>query len=97
MRTEDQYRAYRAALRTRVHELILRLEARGVTFRLTEAGRVQASPADAITADELATLRAHRDAVRLLIAHRADWCEWPLPGEPFDPARAFGPTSEAVH
>lgn len=89
--TPPEYRAYRLALTTGVHHLVLALERRGVRFRLDERGVVQAAPVAQITVDELAALRAHRDAVRLLVRYRDHWCEWPLVVQPFDPSSAFGP------
>jgi hypothetical protein len=86
---------FRAALRSEARRLVVRLEARGVTFRIHD-GKVQARPTALVTADDKAALRTHAGDVRVLVARRPDWSDWwtkPMPA--FDPAGAFGPGPEA--
>jgi hypothetical protein len=87
---------FRAALRSEARRLIVRLEARGVTFRLHD-GRIQARPTDRVTTEERADLRRHADDVRVLVARRADWSDWwTRPTPTFDPSRAFLAPGEAT-
>jgi hypothetical protein len=80
---------FRAALRSEARRLVVRLEARGVTFRVHD-GKVQARPTHLVTADDKAGLRQHADDVRVLVARRADWSDWwTKPTPTFDPRRAF--------
>jgi hypothetical protein len=80
---------FRAALRSEARRLVVRLEARGVTFRVHD-GAVQARPSHLVTADDRTALRQHATDVRVLVARRADWSDWwTRPTPAFDPKRAF--------
>ena len=56
---------------TVVHRL-LDLEGRGCSFRLENGGRFRVLPPDALTPDDVAFLRAHRDEARRVLAYQAD-------------------------
>ncbi len=70
-------------------ELIVALEARGFRLRV-HRDRVQARPADQLTAADRRQLRQHHADVAVLVEHRDSWSDWhakPLPV--FDPSKAF--------
>jgi hypothetical protein len=88
--TEALYREYRAALRTPARFAILSLERRGARLWVTDANRLIVQPSRVLTNADRATLRQHADAAKLLIRHRADWCDWHTREAPsFDPTHAF--------
>jgi hypothetical protein len=74
--TPREYRAYRRALQSPARALVLALEARGATLRLTADRRVSVRPAGLLRAQDRFALRAQEPEVRVLVEHRTAWYDW---------------------
>lgn len=57
---------------------LLDIESRGATFVLLDGGRFRVEPASVLTPDDVAFLRAHRDAARACIAYVERIAEEPV-------------------
>jgi len=62
----------------RVVTRLIDLEARGLTFTRRPDGGVRVGPPDQVPPDDLAWLRAHRDAVQVVLQEAEDACRRPL-------------------